>query len=160
MYDKIMADSNAADVYSPIIRQLGPSFLKECDQAIDWADDFLRQVLEENMFAGEPDAAVKARKATSDLTSNNTRGHSKHFYIEDCRLMELKVEALEDDQDLQDLVLTVHHCFMHTLANSAAAKAVENHKGQGQFRNITSGFAMPLLNFGGPPPAGRKARNS
>jgi Serine dehydrogenase proteinase len=160
MYDQIMAASAAADVYGPMLRQLGPSFLKECEQAIDWADDFLRLSLEDNMFAGEPDAAAKARAATDDLTSKNTRGHGKHFYIEDCRRMNLKVETLESDPDFQDLVLTVHHCYMHTLANSAAAKAVENHKGQGQFKNITSGFAMPLLNLGGPPPGGGKARNS
>ncbi len=73
--------------------------------------------------------------------------------------MNLKIETLESNPELQDLVLTVHHCYMHTLANTAAAKAVENHKGQGQFRNITSGFAMPLLNFGGPASGSGKSGN-
>jgi hypothetical protein len=160
MYDQIIADSAAADVYSPMLRQLGPSFLKECDQAIDWADDFLRQSLEENMFSGDPDAPAKARNTTDDLTSNNKRGHAKHFYIDDCRRMNLKVEALETDAALQDLVLTVHHCYMHTLANTAAAKIVENHKGQALFKNVTSGFALPtLLNFSGPPSGSRKSGN-
>lgn len=159
MYDAIMADSAAADAYGPLLRQLGPSFLKECDQAIDWADDFLRQSLEDNMFAGDADAASKARDATNQLTSDNKRGHDKHFYIDDCRRMNLTVEVLETDKTLQDLVLTVHHCFMHTLANTAALKVVENHKGQALIKNQTSGFGLPLFNLGGPAPGGGKARN-
>ena len=30
---------------------------------------------------------------------------------------------------MQDLVLTVHHCYMHTLMNTAAFKIIENHLG-------------------------------
>ena len=36
---------------------------------------------------------------------------------------------MEDDNDLQDLILIVHHAFMHTFSNSAASKIVENHLG-------------------------------
>ena len=35
-----------------------------------------------------------------------------------------------DNPKPQDLVLTVHHCYMHTLGNSAAYKIIENHKGK------------------------------
>ena len=47
------------------------------------------------------------------------------------KLMEIlkKDVRLEEDDELQDLVLTVHHSFMHTFANSAAVKIVENHMG-------------------------------
>ena len=36
---------------------------------------------------------------------------------------------MEDDNDLQDLILTVHHSFMHTFSHSSATKIVENHLG-------------------------------
>jgi hypothetical protein len=36
---------------------------------------------------------------------------------------------LEDDKELQDLVLTVHHAYMHTFSMSAAIKITENHLG-------------------------------
>ena len=42
--------------------------------------------------------------------------------------MGLNIELLEQDPDLQDLVLTVHHCYMHTLNNTPAFKIIENHK--------------------------------
>jgi hypothetical protein len=40
--------------------------------------------------------------------------------------MGLKVIRLEDDQELQDIILTVHHCYMHALMNSQAFKIIEN----------------------------------
>jgi hypothetical protein len=36
---------------------------------------------------------------------------------------------LEDDPKLQDLVLTIHHSYMHTFASSAAIKIIENQNG-------------------------------
>jgi len=36
---------------------------------------------------------------------------------------------MEDDNELQDLILTVHHSFMHTFSQSMAVKVVENHLG-------------------------------
>jgi hypothetical protein len=32
--------------------------------------------------------------------------------------------------ELQDLVLTVHHCYMLTLSNTLALKLIENHLGR------------------------------
>lgn len=49
--------------------------------------------------------------------------------MEDAIGFGLKVVPLEDDQVLQDLVLTVHHSYMHTFASSHAGKIIENHLG-------------------------------
>jgi hypothetical protein len=55
----------------------------------------------------------------------------------------------EDDNDLQDLLLTVHHCYMHALANTGAVKIIENHSGAAfikqtvQFVPVQSGPANP-----------------
>jgi hypothetical protein len=36
---------------------------------------------------------------------------------------------LEDDNELQDATLSLHHAFMLTLSQTAAVKIIENHKG-------------------------------
>lgn len=36
-----------------------------------------------------------------------------------------KITMLEDDNDLQDFVLTIHHAYMHTLSMSSSAKIIE-----------------------------------
>ena len=41
----------------------------------------------------------------------------------------MKIIDLEDNQDLQDAVLTTHHAFMHTFSNTHCVKIIENHEG-------------------------------
>ena len=44
--------------------------------------------------------------------------------------MGLKIIRLEDDQKLQDLVLSVHHATSITFSATPAAKIIENHLGK------------------------------
>ena len=48
---------------------------------------------------------------------------------------EAKDENGEKDSVFQDLILTVHHCYMHTLMNTQAYKMIENHLGTGISKN-------------------------
>lgn len=66
---------------------------------------------------------------------SDNKAHDRHFHLDDCQRIGLEVDALEDDDALQDRVLTVHHCFMHTLGNSAAFKIIENHLGRAMVRS-------------------------
>jgi len=42
----------------------------------------------------------------------------------------VKVVRLEDDHDLQDAVLSVHHATMHTFSGTPATKIIENQHGR------------------------------
>ena len=46
-----------------------------------------------------------------------------------CRNMGLTVGLLEEDQSLQEAVLSVHHMCILTLSATQARKITENHKG-------------------------------
>lgn len=127
---EISANPAALQVWQFILNKYNPTFIGQCEQAVDWAQDFVRKSLQSNMFDGEVDAIAKADKivkALSDVDAN--KAHSRHIHIDDCIQLGLKIERLEDDKALQDAVLTVHHCFMHSFSVSGAAKIVENHKG-------------------------------
>jgi len=67
-------------------------------------------------------------KRLTDL--NHNKSHDRHIHCQECRDIGLNIEMLEDVNNdmLQDKVLTVHHCFMHTLANTQAFKIIENHR--------------------------------
>jgi len=43
--------------------------------------------------------------------------------------MGLNIEMLEEDPELQDAILTVHHACIHTLSSTGAYKIIENHVG-------------------------------
>ncbi|PIE01620.1 MAG: hypothetical protein CSA81_10685 [Acidobacteria bacterium] len=59
--------------------------------------------------------------------------------LDRCKEFGLKIKPLEEDETLQDLVLTVHHAYMHTFAKSLAIKVTENHLGNAVISN-TSGL--------------------
>jgi len=58
--------------------------------------------------------------------------------------MGLNVKRIEDAKDsngqkddiFQDLILTVHHCYMQLLMNTPCMKAIENQSGVGLFKNL------------------------
>ena len=62
------------------------------------------------------------------LNANN-KSHSRHFNFEFCKNLGLNVLALESDQTLQELVLSVHHAFVITIDATAATKIIENQNG-------------------------------
>ena len=64
----------------------------------------------------------------TDYSGN--KSHARHIHINECKNLGLVVTELEKDQKLQDLVLTVHHAFMHSLMNTRAHKIIENHNGR------------------------------
>ncbi len=127
---EIKKDPAALAVWQPIIAQYPPTLLSRCQNAIRWSNDFVREQLEQVMFDGEPDAAQKAARIVKKLTDySRNRAHQRHIHFDECAAIGLKVKLIEDDQHLQDLVLTVHHCYMHSLTNTAAFKIIENHLG-------------------------------
>src|SRR2546423_2829242 len=79
---------------------------------------------------GDPDRAAKAQAFVDSLGSPSaTAAHARHIPLSKCEDIGLKIERLEDDKKLQDLVLTVHHAYMHTFSMTSAIKITENHMG-------------------------------
>lgn len=129
-YREIKKDPNKIVLWSTIINQYKPTFLGQCENAIKWSNDFVKEQLENVMFAGETNANKKAKTVANKLADYKlNRRHERHIHLEECRDIGLKVERIEGDSVLQDLVLTVHHCFMHSLMNTPAFKMIENHNG-------------------------------
>ena len=58
-----------------------------------------------------------------------SKSHGRHIPMQKCIDIGLKVEKLEDDPKLQDLVLSVHHSCIHTLSETASIKIIENQNG-------------------------------
>jgi ClpP class serine protease len=142
-YEQISSDINYAHVWNPILSQLPPSFVQQCQWAIERSKSFLDETLNANMFkklskAKRQEAVAKVVDKLTNLGKN--KGHDKHFHLAECEAMGLKIVRLENDDKLQDLILTIHHCYMHTLTNTAALKITENQLGKAVVRQQQ--FAM------------------
>lgn len=129
-YEEIKKDAAKIDVWRPILSKYMPTFISQCENAIEWSKGFVTEQLANVMFEGEPKSREKAEKIVGKLTDfSGNRAHNRHIHLDECKRMGLKVRAIEGNQKFQDLVLTVHHCYMHSLMNSAAHKIIENHLG-------------------------------
>ena len=84
------------------------------------------------MSRDEPEKE-KEKKIENIITylNNNemTKIHSRHINTKKAKEIGLKVVDLEEDDNFQDAVLSIHHCYMHTFSNSKAVKIIENHNG-------------------------------
>jgi hypothetical protein len=70
--------------------------------------------------------------------------HGRPTNIEKAKNIGLRVEALENDQDLQEKVLSVFHATMVTFAVTPCVKMVENHNGTGRFVRVDLQPALKL----------------
>lgn len=117
-------------LWQVIISKYHPTFIGECKNAIKLADEMVKKVLENVMFEGDPNAKKRAQKLVKFLNEHdNSKTHARHIHVDEAKNAGMEISDLEDDQNLQDAVLTVHHCYMHTFAATGALKIIENQEG-------------------------------
>ena len=126
-FDIIRKNPQAAPLWQVIISKYHPTFLGECQNSIEWSEKLAFDWLKRNMCNGDEARTKKILKEFSDHKTNKT--HAQHISKEKCKEIGVSVVDMEEDNDLQDLILTVHHSFMHTFGHTSAAKIVENHLG-------------------------------
>ncbi len=138
---EVKADPSKISMWQQIIGKYNPTFLGECENAIERSNQFVMNQLESVMFKNDPQAKQKAKKIVNKLTDyKGNKGHDRHINAEECEEMGLVIKKIEDDDDFQDLVLTVHHCYMHTLMNTASFKIIENQNGVCFSKNAQMGM--------------------
>ncbi len=153
---EIKKDPTKALLWQSIIGQYRPTFLSQCENSIKRSNAFVREQLATVMFEGELDAEDKAREIVKQLADyRGNKGHDRHIHAEECEAMGLTIENLEEPRKaaFQDLVLTVHHCFMHTLMNSGVYKIIENQNGTAFVKKmVIQQIAVPQAPFVVQPP--------
>lgn len=133
---EILADPNASFFWNPILSKITPSFIERCELAIQDSNEFMDTTLRKNMLSalGPAEQDETVARITAVLANNIGKAHNTHIQLDQCRELGLIIEEMESDQDLQDLILTIHHCYMHTLSNTPAIKLTENHLGRALVR--------------------------
>ncbi len=123
-------DPSRIPVWQAIIGQYGPTFLSQCENAIEWTDAIVREQLTDVMFFEKTGGTVEATRIAAELSDyRKNKRHERPLHFEDCVRLGLNVIPLEGDQEMQDMVLSAHHCYMQAMMNTGAFKIIENHKG-------------------------------
>jgi len=78
-----------------------------------------------------------AKKVAETLANHSLfKSHGRHIDREQAREIGLKIKNLEDDNTLQDLVLSVFHATTHTFDGTGAVKIIENHMGKAFIKQL------------------------
>lgn len=125
--DDIKSNPQAAPLWQVIISKYHPTFLGACQSSIEWSEKLAFDWLTRNMSKGNEAKTKKILKEFSDHKTN--KSHARHISKDKCKEIGVSIVDMEDDNHLQDLILTAHHSFMHTFSHSTATKIVENHLG-------------------------------
>ena len=133
--EDIKNNPHALGLWQVIFSKYNPTFLVTCEQAIELSDDLADEILSKTI------SEKSKRKEILKAFNNNdtTKVHSRHISKEKCKEVGLTIIDMEDDQHLQDMILSLHHCYMIYLEQTVVTKIVENNIG---------GCTMRLLNIG------------
>jgi hypothetical protein len=127
---EIKLDQSKIAVWQPIIAKYQPTLIGECEKAIKWSNEMTREWLLRGMLSGDAEKEQKADAILAELSDHAlTLSHARHLSAAKCKSLGLNVTMLEDNQQLQEAVLSVHHALIHTLSATGAYKVIENHNG-------------------------------
>lgn len=134
---EVTANPQVAPLWVSKMRDYPPGIFNICRDTISIAKEKVAFWLESYMFKGEADGKQKAASIAhwlGDAHNHKTHGHPISF--DEAQAQGLKVERLEDDQVLQERVLSVFHATAVTFSVTQCAKMIENHNGKGWFVQV------------------------
>lgn len=143
---KLELEKNPAYVtaWLPILKSYSPGLLKMCVDSANLSKSIVSDWLAKYMLSGSNDAKEKAKQIAEFLCDyDKFKSHSRSIDRDQLRDVGLNIIDLEDDQKLQDLVLSVHHAVSHLLDKTPTTKIVENHLGKAWIR--MSGTVLPVI---------------
>ena len=130
-YEEMTKNPVGIPLWQPIIAKYEPTLIGECEKAIKWSQEMVKEWLVSGMLKGQENKEAKADKIIDELGDHAlTKSHSRHLSASRCEEIGLDIEYMEEDQALQDAILSVHHACMHTLSATSTVKLIENHDGK------------------------------
>lgn len=130
--DETCRQPNVALIWKEIIKQYRPTFVGECKNAVDLSYELVKYWLISCMFKKSKNKEAKAERVLEELASHDTsKVHDRHYNINDCKRIGLKIVSLEADSEMQDKVLSLYHSYIlsiYRLPNTI--KYIESQNGQ------------------------------
>ncbi|MBV9451007.1 MAG: hypothetical protein JO345_34480 [Streptosporangiaceae bacterium] len=150
--DECANDPARLSAWLPTLQQYWPGLLEICTDADELARSLVEQWVSTYMLGSDPSKDSKA-KAIADYFANSElhKSHSKAIDRDEASQQGVVITNLEENQDLQDAVLSVHHAFMITL-QGPTVKIIENNIGRTfAVQQTAQTITMPAQSFPIPP---------
>ncbi len=125
-----------AHAWAPVLRAFGPALLQEARKSISYGYTLVQNWLEEYMFSLQPDSHALAKKVVEHFGGNQHGSHGKRIGRNEARRCCLEVVDLEDDQHLQEEILTLYHLSTIAFEMGSAVKLVVSSNGRLWIKNM------------------------
>ena len=138
--------------FLPILGQYHPGLIEQCYEAQALSVELVSKWLRLYMFGGRKRSAGKARRIATHLANHSKfKSHTRHIDMDKAMKLGLKVTPLEEDQTLQDLVLSVFHATT-IVFDRRVIKIIENHLGNAFIKQQPFSPGPPMLSPPGTEP--------
>ncbi|KAA6326620.1 hypothetical protein EZS27_024299 [termite gut metagenome] len=128
---EVAENSSSLGLWQVIISKYTPTFLISCKHAIEWSEKFTTDWIKNNKKIN-PQNISNIIKLFVDHESS--KSHDRHISKEKCRKAGLNIIDLESDNEFQDLILSLHHCYMLFFDRTNVLKVVDNQLGASYLR--------------------------
>ncbi len=125
-----------AHAWAPVLRSFGPALLQEARKSISYGQILVQNWLQNYMFADTQNPAELAMHTSEYFGSDKHGSHGKRIDREEAKLQHLKIIDLEDDQDLQEEVLSLYHLSTIAFEQGPATKTVLSSNGRMWVKNM------------------------
>ena len=98
-------DPSSVAIWGQIIGKYHPTFLGDCQKAVDMSRKILGAWLTDNMLRDDPDATKKKENILSLLCDHNASAmHNRHFSHDQLEDIGLNIVLMENDDELRDKI--------------------------------------------------------
>jgi hypothetical protein len=137
--NEISGDRNLAHVWAPILQSLGPSLLQEAQNALDYGERMVAEWLAQRMFKDKENPVSLANQTAKHFNASEHKSHGRRIGREEARDNDVIVYDLEDDQELQEYVLTAYHLTTIVFEKTPATKILSSSTDRKWIKNWMSG---------------------
>lgn len=130
--DEIVKNPQVAPLWISRLQSIPAGYLDLCEKTISLSKEKVEEWLNNYMFK---DCQVKKGKEIAEWLGNfkEHKTHGRPINYELAKEKGLIVKRLEDDQELQDKVLSVYHSTLVTFDVTDCVKIIENQIGKGSY---------------------------
>lgn len=129
-YVETMAAPKMNMLWSHIIGNYRGDFVNKCQDSILASGRLVKNCLIKSMLKGDPKANEKAAKILDDLGDSPIfKSSNRHISLKYAQKLGINVLDLNDMNELQENLFSLHYLYIQTFANTTAFKIVENQKG-------------------------------
>lgn len=131
---EVANNNSSLGLWQILLSKYTPTFLTSCKYSIEWSKSLATDWIQNN-------SNIEINNVTNIINlfveHNESKSHDRHISKEKCKQVGLNIINMEDDQKLQDLILSLHHCYMILFDKTIITKAIENQIGATYWRTYT-----------------------